>query len=127
MSLSFGEPRRRRRPDLTPMIDVVFLLLVFFMLASRFASETSLPLEAARGGAGGWTGPMRLVEIGPAGALSLNGAAIAPEALAAALAPLTAAPSDPVILRGRDAALQDLVSVMDRLRDAGFTALVLVE
>lgn len=127
MSLSFGEPRRRRRPDLTPMIDVVFLLLVFFMLASRFVSEASLPLDAARGGAGAWAGPMRLVEIGPAGALSLNGAAIAPEALAAALAPLTAAPSDPVILRGREAGMQDLVAVMDRLRDAGFTALVLVE
>jgi biopolymer transport protein ExbD len=25
-----GAPRRTRRPSLTPMIDVVFLLLIFF-------------------------------------------------------------------------------------------------
>ncbi|NSY41645.1 biopolymer transporter ExbD, partial [Leisingera sp. ANG59] len=30
--------------SLTPMIDVVFLLLVFFMLASRFGMDTVLQL-----------------------------------------------------------------------------------
>ena len=34
----------RRRPSLTPMIDVVFLLLVFFMLASRFGMDAVLNL-----------------------------------------------------------------------------------
>ena len=33
---TFEEPHKVRRPSLTPMIDVVFLLLVFFMLAARF-------------------------------------------------------------------------------------------
>ncbi|MEO0362761.1 MAG: biopolymer transporter ExbD, partial [Pseudomonadota bacterium] len=33
----------RRRPSLTPMIDVVFLLLVFFMLAARFGVELAMP------------------------------------------------------------------------------------
>jgi Biopolymer transport protein len=36
----------RRRPGLTPIIDVVFLLLVFFMLASRFGQYRALPLSA---------------------------------------------------------------------------------
>ena len=59
----FTEPvRKPRRPSLTPMIDVVFLLLVFFMLASRFGSEEALPLPLA-GGGGTWSGPPRLVEI----------------------------------------------------------------
>lgn len=39
-----AERRRRRGPGLTPLIDVVFLLLVFFMLASRFDRESRLPL-----------------------------------------------------------------------------------
>jgi biopolymer transport protein ExbD len=39
-----AERRRRRGPGLTPLIDVVFLLLVFFMLASRFDREARVPL-----------------------------------------------------------------------------------
>jgi biopolymer transport protein ExbD len=35
---------RRRGPGLTPLIDVVFLLLIFFMLATRFDRESVLPL-----------------------------------------------------------------------------------
>lgn len=30
---------KRRRPSLTPLIDVVFLLLIFFMIVSRLTSE----------------------------------------------------------------------------------------
>ena len=37
--------RKRRRASLTPLIDVVFLLLVFFMLATSFGTEASLPLR----------------------------------------------------------------------------------
>ncbi len=118
--------RKRRRPSLTPMIDVVFLLLVFFMLASRFGVEQVMPLPLSGGGAQ-YSGPPRLVDVAP-GQVRLNGRAVQPEALAAALAPLMTAPSDTIVLRGRDGApLQEVVSVADRLRAAGYTALVLVE
>jgi len=123
---SFGADRPRRRPNLTPMIDVVFLLLVFFMLASRFGTDMTLPLTVAGQGTG-YSGPPRLVDISP-DALSLNGAPIAPEALAAALAPLTEGPADAIVLRARDeATLQQVIAVMDLLKAAGFTRLVLVE
>lgn len=124
--IAFGQPRPRRRPNLTPMIDVVFLLLVFFMLVSRFGTDRALPLAVA-GAQGGYSGPPRLVEIAPSG-LMLNGAPVAPEALAQALAPLMAAPDDVIVLRGRDGAdLQALVTVMQGLAAAGYTRLVLVE
>ena len=42
-----GARQKRRSPGLTPLIDVVFLLLIFFMLATRFDLETSLPLRLA--------------------------------------------------------------------------------
>jgi len=32
------------RPDLTPMIDVVFLLLIFFMLSSSFVQVSGIPV-----------------------------------------------------------------------------------
>lgn len=123
----FGQPRPRRRPNLTPMIDVVFLLLVFFMLASRFGVERALPLALGAGGGGAYTGPPRLVEVLPGGA-ALNGTPVAPSALAQALSGLMQAPDDIVVLRARDGAdVQALVSVMDLLTAAGLTRLVLVE
>ena len=121
-----GAPRARRRPNLTPMIDVVFLLLIFFMLASRFGVDRALPLAAA-GSAGEYSGPPRLVELTPTG-LSLNGIPVTSDGLADALAPLMQSPDDVIILRARDGAdLQALVAVMDRLGTAGLARLVLVE
>ncbi|QIE57825.1 biopolymer transporter ExbD [Pikeienuella piscinae] len=124
--MTFGEAPRRRRPSLTPMIDVVFLLLVFFMLAARFGLDQTIPLPLA-GSSGDWSGPPRLVDIRPDG-LTLNGAPVAGDELASALAPLTATPDDTIVLRARDGAdVQRLIDVAERLTEAGFSALVLVE
>ncbi|MFX0543692.1 ExbD/TolR family protein [Roseovarius sp. S4756] len=125
---AFDTPRPARRPSLTPMIDVVFLLLVFFMLASRFGVDSALPLNTAGQDAGAaWSGSPRLIDILPEG-LRLNGQPIGAAALLPAIGDLTAAPSDTIILRAQeDAQLQRVVDVMERLAQAGFTALVLVE
>ena len=126
--MQFAPPARpRRKPSLTPMIDVVFLLLVFFMLASRFGMDAVLPLPLAAGGGGEYTGPPRLVDIGPT-EIRLNGFAVAMDRLSAELDALMHSPADTVILRGRDGAdLQRVISVTEALRAAGITALVLVE
>lgn len=34
--------------DLTPMIDVIFLLIIFFMLSSQFASTEARPVDLPR-------------------------------------------------------------------------------
>ncbi len=39
------------RPDLTPMIDVVFLLLIFFMLSSSFVQVSGIPVVLPKVGA----------------------------------------------------------------------------
>lgn len=123
---AFAAPRPRRRPSLTPMIDVVFLLLVFFMLAARFGQDQAIPL-AIGGGVSDWSGPPRLVEIYPEGQ-RLNGIPADPEALVTALAGLVTETTDPIVVRPRDgASLQRLVDVMEVLSTAGFTGLVLVE
>lgn len=124
---SFGQKRPRRRPNLTPMIDVVFLLLVFFMLASRFGAQLTLPLALGGSAGSAWSGPPRLVDVTPSG-LALNGAVIGADALAEALAALVASPDDAIVLRARDgASLQTVIAVMDGLRAAGFSRMVLVE
>jgi biopolymer transport protein ExbD len=125
--MQFAPPaRHRRKPSLTPMIDVVFLLLVFFMLASRFGVDAVLPLPLAVGG-GDYTGPPRLVDIAPDG-IALNGVATDLDQLAERLVVMMQDPADTVIIRGSDGAdLQRIIAVTDLLRRAGLTSLVLVE
>lgn len=46
-----GLTAHRRRLSMTSLIDVIFLLLLFFMLSSTFARQGELPLDLAMGGA----------------------------------------------------------------------------
>lgn len=118
--------KTRRKPSLTPMIDVVFLLLVFFMLASRFGSDAVLQLPLA-GQGGTYDGPPRLIGIGTNN-LDINGVPVADSNLSQALSPLMEKPSDMLILRGRDGAtLQRITDITALLRQAGFNNFVLVE
>lgn len=118
--------RPRRKPSLTPMIDVVFLLLVFFMLASRFGMDQVLPLPLAAA-EGDYTGPPRLIDIAPNG-ISVNGVALNEADLAEHLHGLVEKTGDTLVLRGADgASLQRIVAITEILHQAGFTSLVLVE
>jgi biopolymer transport protein ExbD len=47
LSLATQIPRRRAAIRLTPLIDVVFILLVFFMLTSSFLDWRTIPLETS--------------------------------------------------------------------------------
>jgi biopolymer transport protein ExbD len=124
--ISFGPPRAARRPSLTPMIDVVFLLLVFFMLAARFGHDLSLPMVIG-GGAAAYDGPPRLVVI-EAERLTLNGRALPLDALAEALGPLMETPEDIVVLRPAEGVpLARLIEVRDALAAAGLGRLMVVE
>ncbi|QFS83639.1 Biopolymer transport protein ExbD [Roseivivax sp. THAF40] len=121
---------RRRKPSLTPMIDVVFLLLVFFMLAARFGTSSALALAPGGGDAeAAYSGPPRLIEVGADEALWLNDTAQpGPDALLTALADLTDGPDDIVVLRGRDGAeTGDLVAIIALLNRAGYQRLAVVE
>ncbi|MCL1628840.1 biopolymer transporter ExbD [Roseibaca sp. V10] len=125
--LHFGPPRPRRKPSLTPMIDVVFLLLVFFMLAARFGQDVGLALAPAGQATASYAGPPRLVEFA-GGMVWLNGVETDLLVLPDALAPLMPNPDALVILRPRDgASVQDAARLTDALRAAGLSSLVLME
>jgi len=126
MSFAFAPATPRRRPSLTPMIDVVFLLLVFFMLAARFGQDAEIALTAATAGDSPWQGPPRLVDIGPE-SLHLNGRIIDISALEQALNGRMETESDAILLRPIDGSqTQRLIDIMVILRAAGFTNLRLV-
>lgn len=122
---SFAEPSRGRRLNLTAMIDVVFLLLVFFMLASRFDNDMSLPL-GSEVGTSSLPGPPRLIDITPT-SVKVNGMTFTLQTLPKALYPLKRTPSDLVIVRSiGETDVQRLVTVLDALRDEGLSQLVLM-
>lgn len=126
MSLSLGTQPARRRLSLTPLIDVVFLLLVFFMLAARFGAEAPIRLGTTGGGAS-YSGPPRLVQI-TEDALSLNGEALSLGALNAALEGMIETEDSAILVRAAPGVtLQRLTDVITRLNAAGFRNLVLVE
>lgn len=46
------QARRRRHPSMTSLIDVIFLLLLFFMLSSTFSKYSELEISGANPGSG---------------------------------------------------------------------------
>ena len=127
---SFGPRTARRRAliSLTPLIDVVFILLVFFMLASSFldwrAIDLTVPAKAS--GAGRMEGAL-LVEIRSDG-LRLAGEALPERALLQRVtARLLETPGQKVLVRpAAGVALQDTVRLLDGLAAAGVTELSLI-
>ena len=114
-------PVRRPLISLTPLIDVVFILLVFFMLASSFLDWRSIDLDApVRAAAGSAMEGALLVEIRKDG-LRLSGEAVSPAGLVAKLRTrLAIKPDQKVLLKpAAGIALQQVVSVLDRLAVAG--------
>ena len=106
---------RRRRPSLTPMIDVVFLLLIFFMLVARFGVDKviEINLPSALGQSSQYEGAPRLVEIKSGNIVSLNGTQISLDQLSSKLSQLMPSPNALIIVRSSaEANTQDLLDVL---------------
>jgi len=118
--------RRRRRASvsLTPLIDVVFILLVFFMLASSFQSWRSIAMEppVERGGGGGGA-PAVLIRLHPGGGLDLNGRRVGRAELRRRLDTYAGREQPPrVLIEPRSGVpLQRAVRVIDLVEAAGLT------
>jgi len=124
--LRIEAPRRRTAISLTPLIDVVFLLLIFFMLASTFAADRSLPLVL---GAAAGNAPLAgaiLVRV-DGDRLDLNGVGVDREELRAAFARRAMEESPPaVVIHGAPGApVAAVVAVVDLARAAGLARVAL--
>ena len=129
--MQFGEdPVRTRLIPLTPLIDVVFILLVFFMLASSFSDWRALDLKiAAQGGATSSGPPALVVDLAPGGDLRLNGRTLSESELAAQIeTELERTPERSVLVRPAEAvSLQQTIDLLDLLKQAGADAIALAE
>lgn len=116
---------RSRRPliSLTPLIDVVFILLVFFMLASSFSSEQVIDMlapadtESVQEGQAG----AALVRIKLNGDLDLNGEPLARAELAQRIAAwsVTEQPRRYLVQPQKGVTVQQIVTVVDLLKSSG--------
>lgn len=120
---------RRRVLSLTPLIDVVFLLLVFFMLASSFLKFGTVTIDTAGAGAGkADIEKLALVHIGPEGQYRVGGEPVAREGLSAALdSAIAQGRTDAVIVLQKDAKVADLIDGLIRVRRHWFTTVRVVD
>lgn len=115
--MALEAPGWRRRPvTLTPLIDVIFLLLLFFMLSSTFTRFAEVPLMNAGGGAAEDTAPL-FVQL-RRDEVAMNGVAMPLEALPAAILDAPAGGAAPTVLvtLSGDVTSQRLVDLLTELR-----------
>ena len=121
MQFCSTQRRRRRLIGLTPLIDVVFILLLFFMLASQFHQWRAMTIGATGTPDNGEVAPAVLVRVHGDGSLDLNGEPVAVHALTAHLRQtLIREPALSVQIESADEVpLQALVTLFDQLHAAG--------
>ena len=127
-------PRRISRPiPLTPLIDVVFLLLMFFMLSTTFAK---FGLFGLGGSVAGNTPPDALqqaslpeilIDVGAGPAIRVNGRSVALGDLVPRLNNLHDIGLKIAVIRVRsDATVQDMLSVLEVARGSSLRSIALV-
>lgn len=127
-------PLKSEEPDvnLTPMIDVVFLLLLFFMVSTSFIHESSLQVnlpEATGKPLSEQTEPINIVIQGD-GQFLINNETLADvttQNLSDRLKQIAGHNADPHIIISADASAeyQQIVTAMDTAQQLGYTRLTL--
>ena len=118
--------------SLTPLIDVVFILLIFFMLASSFLDWQQVEIQALRPGSQPATPNERqivMIEKTGDGGLRLDGKILSAGELAIALQALADHPEMPrIFVRVADGTpMQETVDLLMRVREAGLSDFALLE
>ncbi len=126
----FVESRKRARRaqvDLSPLIDVVFLLLIFFSVTTTFLEQSGMDLELPESSTAAATETSAIVvEIGSDGSIRFEGELVDVAELEARVAALDEAARARVTVRAdRQVELGAAVRVIDALRRGGVTGISL--
>ena len=118
MNPSVLQQRRYKRISLTALIDVVFILLMFFMLTTGFSHWQSLDLPASAASQSAESEPPILLLIGKRGELRLLNQALSS---ALSMADVLQSINDDralVVSAHEDTQVSDIVKVMAALNEA---------
>lgn len=125
--MNFRRSRQREAAwiDLAPLIDVVFLLLIFFMVSTTFVRESRLHIDLPAAGAGAPPTEARALEIvvDQLGRYQVNGIPVADsEALTQTLRSLAVADDQRVLVTAdARASHQSVVGALSAAAEAGLT------
>jgi len=126
--MDFIRPKRAASGiDLAPLIDCVFLLLIFFMLSSSFL-QPAIPLQLPTSTSKETPDPNRvIISINEAEELFVNDTPVTTETLGATLMALTGGDtSQSILFRGdRTIRYERFIEVVTESRKAGFHQLSL--
>lgn len=114
--------------NLTSLIDVMFLLLIFFMVTSTFRNHPAITLVLPRSATAAETIDTPVVLFMTAeGEVYLNDALVPTQELPARLAELhTASKDNRMVLRAdEEASHGDVVGLIDTIKQSGFTRISL--
>lgn len=129
MSLRPGTSRKRDDDRVLPLINVVFLLLIFFMLAGRFAEADPFDLEPPESISEASDKPgLTIVQFGREREVAIDGEVMANDDLDQTLQERVATGSiKGVRVKAHAAAsAQDVIRLLARLSDAGIEDLRLM-
>ena len=120
MELGIPSPPKRK-VSLTPLIDVVFILLLFFMLASSFIEWREIDLNVAGNKSVGQQNHQPLVVRVTHGGLTLKGESLSSQAFLAKIKELLNENSELVVVLQPQASvpLQQIVTLLDQIREQG--------
>ena len=125
-----GLTARHKTPNLTPMIDIVFLLLVFFMLTAHFVKDQSLDIVLPEANSAAKLDDEGALEISinNKDEILIDKEIIKPEELDITIQQsLQGRSNKQVVLRGdKDSKLDLTVQVMDAARKAGAESLDII-
>lgn len=114
--------------NLTPLIDVVFLLLIFFMVSTSFVKESQIKLSLPEASDEVQELPADTIEVAvdENGVWFVNGHALADRsdaALSSALAEVSREQGEPVLVISADRSTphQDVIDIMDVARRLGLS------
>ena len=63
---------QKAEADMTPMLDIVFILLIFFIVTTSFVKEQGFLVNKPEGGKSENNNPILLIKINDNGIVSLN-------------------------------------------------------
>ena len=109
-------------PNITPMLDVVFILLIFFIVTANFIKDPGLEINRPDSETAEITeNAAILIAIGPAGEIYMDGRRIDVRQVKANVITLMAEnPQGAVVMQADEkATAEKIIAVMDEVREAG--------
>ena len=121
------QSRRRVSLDISPLLDVVFLLLIFFLVTTTFMPDASMELELPESTTATQSEVVpTMVTVGEDGGVQIDGDSVSIQELERTVAALLPEEREKITVRA-DARVDYgvIVRIIDALRNAGVDALSL--